>query len=74
MELKDLLDIPVSEMTPDMLEEKMRLLRKLKVSDKSSKTSTAKPKAAKSNEEKRLEDLLGKLDPETKKKLMEKFK
>lgn len=69
MELKDLLGIPLEELTEDQLEEKFRQLKKLKIST----SKVAKTVTRKSNKDRRIEDLLSQLSIEDIEELKKKL-
>jgi hypothetical protein len=72
MELKDLdFGKPVDECTDDELVERFRALSKLRIAPAEKKASGKR--VVKSNEEKRLDDLIKKLPPDKLKKFMEKL-
>jgi hypothetical protein len=76
-DLKDLMDKPVSEMTQAELEAHVLNLKKLKFIPKAKTASgpktTRKRAAPKSNKEKAVLDMLGKLSPEKMAALMAKL-
>lgn len=77
-QLQSLLEKPVSELSDDELENRIIQLKKLRLTGGGSgKTRTAKSKGvskkSKSNQDRRLENLVSKLDPEDLKKLLSKI-
>ncbi len=74
MELKNLLGLPVDQLTTDQLEEKIRTLKKLKiVADKPKVTKTKSTAAPKSNKDKQIANLIKSMSPDQLKALMAKL-
>ncbi len=75
MQLEDLLEKPNSALTDEELQFKISEIRKLKMAPMpKSNSSTPKTRTPKSNEDKRLGDLIKKMTPEQLKELKEKLK
>lgn len=64
MELKNLLGTPNNELTVDELQDKIRLLRKLKLTAIKTKPGKPKTNKSKSNKDKQLDNLLDGLSEE----------